>query len=224
MNKLTLKERLTITERFQNLDEGKQKRILNAALREFAEKGYAQASTNRIVKDAGIGKGMLFYYFKNKRELYQYLVDYSVEMIRCDFISQIDMDEPDFIERLRQVAHIKMKALIEHPNVFNFMGTLLLTQELELPADLETRIEVLQEEGYAKLYDRIDTTLFRDDVDVEKAFQLIRWSIEGYQHDLENRLKGQKMTAIDFDSYWEEFYEYMDVLKTIFYGKAGDVT
>ena len=53
-------------EKFNSLDEEKRQKILDAALMEFAEHGYEKASTNRIVKEAGIGKGMLFYYFKSK--------------------------------------------------------------------------------------------------------------------------------------------------------------
>ncbi|UOQ92121.1 TetR/AcrR family transcriptional regulator [Halobacillus shinanisalinarum] len=206
-----------MTETFKNLDDNKQKRVLTAALKEFGENGFEQASTNRMVKGAGIGKGMLFYYFKNKKELYQYLIDYSLDFTINEYINLIDTAEPDFIERLLQASRIKMKAYTENPALFNFLGTLLLTDESEIPAALKVRIEELQKLGYSKLYENIDRRLFRDDVDVEKAFQLIRWSIEGYQNELTNRLKGQKMASIDFEPYWEEFYEYIEVLKSCFY-------
>lgn len=52
--------------KFENLPEGKRLRILNAAAREFAQSGYDGASTNRIVEYAGIAKGALFHYFKDK--------------------------------------------------------------------------------------------------------------------------------------------------------------
>lgn len=206
-------------ERFKNLDESKQMRILNAALQEFAEHGYEQASTNRIVKQAGIGKGMLFYYFNSKQELYQYLISYSIETIRDHYIRRIDSNEADVIKRWKQATRIKMEALAEHPYVFMFMGTLLLAHETDLPAGLETRVAEVQRLAYTKLYENVDTSLFRTDIDVDKAFHLIRWSIEGYQNELESRLKGQKMSNIDLEPYWEEFYEYLDVLRTIFYKK-----
>lgn len=71
------------------------------------------------------------------------------------------------------------------------------------------------------IYEGVDLSLFRDDVDVEKAFKLIRWSIEGYQNELLHKLKGRNMTQIDFDPYWAEFYEYLDILKKSFY-KEGE--
>ena len=66
---------------FTELDNEKQERILDAALKEFAEYGYENGSTNRIVKNCGISKGSLFKYFENKEDLYFYLIDtVSTEM------------------------------------------------------------------------------------------------------------------------------------------------
>ncbi len=210
-----------MTEKFAALHPDKQRKIINAALQEFAEHGYEQASTNRIVKKAEIGKGMLFYYFRSKQELYRYLIDYSLNIVRQHYLQRIDTSESDFIQRLEQAAHLKMDAMIDHPHVFQFMGTFLLTPENELAADQKKRIESLQRLGEEKLYKGVDVTLFRDDVDVEKAYQLIRWAIEGYQNELKTRLVGQKMTAISLEPLWEEFYQYVDVLKTIFYKSKG---
>ena len=64
---------------------------------------------------------------------------------------------------------------------------------------------------------KIDKTLFREDVDVDKAFQLIQWSIDGYQNNLLQQLKGKKLSDINFDPYWDEFFGYLAVLKTAFY-------
>ena len=44
---------------FNGLKAEKRQSILNAALGEFADKGYALASTNGIVRRAGISKGAL---------------------------------------------------------------------------------------------------------------------------------------------------------------------
>ncbi len=49
--------------------------VLQAALKQFAERGYAGASVQRIVDAAAVTKPTLYYYFRNKAELYQALVD-----------------------------------------------------------------------------------------------------------------------------------------------------
>ncbi|SDI03867.1 TetR/AcrR family transcriptional regulator [Alteribacillus bidgolensis] len=208
---------MEITQSFINLDHDKQQRILNAALEEFAEKGFKQASTNRIVKNARIGKGMIFYYFHNKKELYKYLIDYSITFIINEYLNLIVTEETDFIERMKQAAKAKFAAQAKNPNIFNFLGTAVLTEETEIPAELQKRLQEVQELGNSKLYDNIDKSLFKKEVDADKAFQLISWSIEGYQNHLKNTLKGKKLSSINLETYWEEFYEYLDVLKTCFY-------
>jgi len=49
--------------------------ILQAALKRFAHHGYSAASVQQIVDDARVSKPSLYYYFKDKAELFQALVD-----------------------------------------------------------------------------------------------------------------------------------------------------
>src|SRR5208283_932941 len=45
-------------------------RILDAAIREFAENGLAGARTEQIAAAAGVNKALLYYYFESKEKLY----------------------------------------------------------------------------------------------------------------------------------------------------------
>jgi AcrR family transcriptional regulator len=48
--------------------------IINAALEEFAEKGYAAARLDDVAAKAGISKGLVYVYFKTKEELFKAVV------------------------------------------------------------------------------------------------------------------------------------------------------
>ena len=61
--------------RFSNLDEPRRQAILDAAAEEFAERGFAHASYNRIIERAGISKGAMYYYFADKDDLFQTVLD-----------------------------------------------------------------------------------------------------------------------------------------------------
>ncbi|BCL80485.1 TetR family transcriptional regulator [Ktedonobacteria bacterium brp13] len=50
--------------------EATRRRIIHEAAREFARLGFDQASINVIAEQAGIGKGTIYLYFENKRELF----------------------------------------------------------------------------------------------------------------------------------------------------------
>ena len=52
-----------MNEKFFELKKEKQDRMINAALKVFSQYGYNHASTDEIVKEAQIIKGLLFHYF-----------------------------------------------------------------------------------------------------------------------------------------------------------------
>jgi AcrR family transcriptional regulator len=65
----------------KQIPKDKKERIITAGIKEFAENGYALASTNRICQNAGISKGLLFHYFETKKQFYSYLGNYLSENI-----------------------------------------------------------------------------------------------------------------------------------------------
>jgi len=49
--------------------------LLEAALNEFTQKNYKNASLNTIIKSAGISKGTFYYHFQDKEALYLFLLE-----------------------------------------------------------------------------------------------------------------------------------------------------
>lgn len=158
---------------------------------------------------------MLFYYFKTKQDLYLYLIEYCLEMVEKEYLEAIDAREPDLLERMKQIVVVKMDFLSKYPEAINFIGTIILNDQID--TDLKSRIAELYEIGYAKIYGNIDDAFFKEGMDVQKAFNLIRWSIEGYENELKRRLKGQDLSAVNYDSYVEEFLDYIHIMRTLFY-------
>ncbi len=52
-----------------------QARLLDSAIKLFASKGYDGASIREIVRDAGVTRPVLYYYFKNKEDLFCSIVE-----------------------------------------------------------------------------------------------------------------------------------------------------
>ena len=112
--------------------------------------------------------------------------------------------------------------MIKYPNAINFIATLLLKYPEDLDSELKDRFETLQEKSYSILYGNIDLTLFREDIDPEKAFDLVKWAIHGYEDDLKYRLRGQVISTLDYDIFYKEFYDYLDVLRKAFHKSEED--
>lgn len=60
---------------FLNLDKEKQKKLLDAAMKEFSQHTYPEVSINQIIMNAGIPRGSFYMYFKDKDELFEYLIE-----------------------------------------------------------------------------------------------------------------------------------------------------
>ncbi|MCG1021268.1 TetR/AcrR family transcriptional regulator [Sutcliffiella horikoshii] len=56
----------------------KHRKILEAAIETFAEKGYAATSTNEIAKKAGVAEGTIFRHYRTKKELLLSIVSPTV--------------------------------------------------------------------------------------------------------------------------------------------------
>lgn len=67
------------TQTFFNLPEAKRQAFIQAAIDEFANNDYANASITRIVARVGIAKGSVYQYFQDKRDLYLYLLDLATQ-------------------------------------------------------------------------------------------------------------------------------------------------
>ncbi|MEH7123765.1 TetR/AcrR family transcriptional regulator [Bacillus sp. JJ1773] len=114
---------------FEKQPQEKKDLILKVAIEEFVKNGFEKASTDTITSRAGISKGILFHYFKSKKNLYIYLVGYCVDLlteITMEALKKVRSD--DFFERVKEIF------LLKHEIIAPFMQeTLLITDALFNP-------------------------------------------------------------------------------------------
>ncbi len=208
-------------EKFMNIDEEKRVRIINAAMREFGRWGYKEAKTDIIAGEAGISKGLLFYYFGTKKQLFFYVFDYAVKLFEEQF-SEVSMDE-DIFERLRQNTRLKMEYIKRHPDLMNFGAGMRIKGAGELQDEVDSRMEPMNRRIYATMFEGLDLTRFRDDIDPRAAVNIIMWTMEGFSNKIiaeyQNQFAGGAMENIEsgFTGYIEEFENYLSILKQSLY-------
>lgn len=88
------------TQTFFNLQNDKQKKIIDASKREFGKNNFYDASINRIVKDAGIARGSFYQYFENKEDLFIYLLDKNRNLMLEDISKNFEGKKHDIFEFL----------------------------------------------------------------------------------------------------------------------------
>lgn len=166
-------------ENFKRIPIEDQQRILQACLEEFADHSYQQASTNAIVRRAGIPKGTLFFYFGNKQKLYLYLVDHAVAHFAA-WMERSKQNMPsDLFERLLQRGRMRMQFAVQEPLLYRFFYQALLHTPSEIQAQMQSRYAGYAEASARQLYEGLDRSKFRPGVDVEQAIALINLVLEG---------------------------------------------
>ena len=123
-----------MNDKFFDLKKEKQDRMINAALKIFAENGFRRASTDEMVKEAGISKGLLFHYFTSKTGLFEFVYDYSVKYITLEMTSAVNREESNYFAIRRQIEKAKAEAMKHFP----YMQMFLLQAEKENSTDNET--------------------------------------------------------------------------------------
>ena len=203
--------------KFLNLSQEKRERIINAALMEFVKKGYKNASTNEIVKEANISKGLLFHYFENKIGLFLYLYDYSCETVLNACYGRFNLIETDLFERLIQFAAFKLEIIKKYPMMYQFLIKAAIDGSPEVKKELEARSLSMLEDFGRKIYTGFDTSKFRDGIDIQSAISITVWTGEGLSNRELARIKNDPSYVLDVDKSTSEYYGYIEQLKKCFY-------
>lgn len=201
--------------KFLNLKPEKRDRIINAAISEFAHKGFKNASTNEIVKEAEISKGLIFHYFKNKKQLYLFLYDYLMEIMKEEYFQKPWVDEKDFLEKMRMASLTKLELFRKYPLIFKFFLTAYSETDIEVRDEVADRNQKMIEINLPKIYDNIDFSNVRDGVDHQKAINLIVWALEGYANSKIPKFK--TMGEEEFSDLVTELATYLEVLRQCFF-------
>ncbi len=96
--------------RRQVLEQFRCDAILAAARKVIAAKGLAAATMDEIAEAAGIAKGTIYLYFKNKRDLFQEVVAHALSRLVTE-LDQISRTDGDAATRLAQMLRLLLETL-----------------------------------------------------------------------------------------------------------------
>lgn len=201
--------------KFESLTEEKRKRIIDVCIEEFSLNGYKNASTNSIVKNAEISKGILFHYFGNKKRLYLYVLNYVVELLTKVIYGRMDNLSTDFFERVMQIGIIKMQAAHEYPSEYKFVIDAVAHTDEELEQEVQAVYGKMLSQGMPILFKDIDTSNFRKDMNKEKALEVIMFIVEGISNKYSRAFRNKSTDEImsNMEDLIKEYYEYVEILK-----------
>jgi len=96
----------------------RRQQILDEAVRLFAERGYHPTSVAEIVESLGVGKGVFYWYFESKEDLFLEILASSLQDLRRLQQAAIG-DEPDPLRRIELGIRASLRWFREHRHLFN---------------------------------------------------------------------------------------------------------
>ncbi len=169
-------------EAFFNLEKSKQDTILDAAIDEFAEHGFGKASTNRIVKQAGISKGSLFYYFDGKDDLYLHLIRGIVDQFMDEFRKNVQNWPADIFERLKIMTVSGLDLMIGDYRHFRLYMAITEPEAAEVLKKILTDSFANRMQQFFNWFSDIDTSDFK--YPPETVLRLVSWLYSGIKLEL----------------------------------------
>ena len=197
-----------MNEKFFELKKEKQDRMINAALKVFSEYGYYHASTDEIVKNAEISKGLLFHYFGSKIGIYAFLYDYATRFVTLELTANVEKSENRYFELYKQILSAKANSMSQYPFIFLFLNKADEETDIEAVSVISERREKYQRIMHA-LRERADITTFMPGIDFEKVGVILDYTIDGL---IQKSVLSENFRS---DFFLEEATEYVDMMQTM---------
>ena len=167
---------------FLKLSEERRDQIINAGFRIFAQNTYKKTPVAEIATEAGISKSLLFYHFKNKKELYLFLWKKVIELTSKEMTDQNVLGTKDYFEMMMRSLMGKCNLIRKYPYASEFSLRAYYEQDPEIRQEIQNNFREISDESEKRLFEVIDTTTLRDDIHLHEMYQEMIWAADGYMH------------------------------------------
>ena len=99
------------------------RKIFETSMKLFADKGYDATSIEEITATVGVAKGTLYYHFSSKEEIFNFLVDEGMKLLKNSITIKTDKMS-NSLDKIRAIVLIQIKILFKYENFI----TIILSQ------------------------------------------------------------------------------------------------
>ena len=126
-----------MNEKFFELPPEKRQRIIDSGYRVFSADSYKKSPVGDIAAGAGISKSLLFFYFRNKMELYLFLWDECAKTT-VEYLTRYKCyDGEDLFEMMDRGMKAKLHLIREHPEMAQFAVKAFYEKDPEISAAIQ---------------------------------------------------------------------------------------
>ena len=89
------------------------RKIFETSMKLFAEKGYDATSIEEITANVGVAKGTLYYHFSSKEEIFGFLIEEGVKLLKNSIEIKTEKLE-NALDKIRAIVLIEIKVLVKY--------------------------------------------------------------------------------------------------------------
>lgn len=151
--------------------EYRRRMIMDVAKKVFAAHGYHKTNIEMICKKAGVGRGTIYRYFKNKEAIFAVILEGNLEEMNRRMIDGYDSKELIF-ETREEIVEAYVKSL-ERVLAFLFADRDFARIALEVSTGVSKRFTQIRQD-----YERKNISLIRTMMDQWKCNELVRQDLD----------------------------------------------
>ena len=104
------------------------RKIFETSMDLFAKKGYEATSIEEITSLVGVAKGTLYYHFSSKEEIFNFLVEEGMKLLKNSIEIKTSGLE-DSIDKLKAIVLIQIKIIVKYENFISMLLSQIWGQE-----------------------------------------------------------------------------------------------
>ena len=199
-----------MNDKFYALPKEKQDRILNAGFRVFSKNSYKKSPMNEIAAEAGISKSLLFFYFRNKKEFYLFLMKTAEELTAKYVLESGCYKELDIFEMMYKGLLAKAEMMRVYPDMSTFALKAYYEEDEEIREDIKKIVEPYRKLSTNTALPPLNPAEYKEGLDLTMMYQNMYLASEGYLYQMQNNGK------IDIDKIIEDYRNLINFWKQLF--------
>jgi len=184
--------------------ESKKERIIEACAKAISTSGFKKASVLDVAKEAGVAKGLIYYYFDNRNKLIFETYLYYVEKLKS-YIDSKMRKSVDLFELLESTIRAKVTFFKDYPEARKFLE-LSMTGDNKLISEFNRKSTL---DSNNLIYENIDRTRFKRESDIQIVLQMV--SLIGQS------IFSKVNSNTDIDKIMKDCHAYLKIIKMSVY-------